>query len=140
MIVVTVEFSPNPLESHNCSGLHIQFDTLSERMDDTYTDISHSPSHLTRSIAHNIPFRHAFWVDVNGKYTALPIDWFGFLGPGISALSKFSKKLVNTASPDSEEEWQWRMLSFETKWSLSLPLLTNWQTPKHVDKEVEGQG
>ena len=139
MIVVTVDFSPDTLESGNCSRLHLEFDTLSERMDDTFTDTFHSPFHLTRTIAHNIPLRRVSWVDANEQYNALPIDWFGFLGPGISALSTFSKKLVDATSTDSEGEWHWRMLTFETKWSLSLPLLPNWQTSKYVDSEGEGQ-
>ena len=45
------------------------------------------------------------------------------LEPGISALSTFSKRLVDTSFPVSEEEWQWRILSFETKWNLLLPFI-----------------
>jgi len=48
--------------------------------------------------------------------------------------------LVNTGSPDLEKEWQWRILSFETEWRLPLPLLTDWQTPKHGDSKGGGQG
>ena len=121
MIALTADFSLGSLESNNCGALHLEFNTLSEKIDDTFTDTLHSSSHLTRTIAHCIPLQRASWVDFNKQYHVLPIDWFEFLGPGISALSTFSKKLVGTYFPDSEEEWQWRILSFETKWNLSLP-------------------
>jgi hypothetical protein len=136
IIAATVDF----LASDNCNCLHLEFDTLSERMDDTSMDASHSSFHLTRTIAHNIPLRRASYVDANGHHKPLPIDWFKFLGSGISAYSKFSKLLVNTGSPDSEKEWQWRTLSFETEWRLPLPLLTDSQISNHSDSEGEVQG
>jgi hypothetical protein len=123
MIVLTADFSLSSLESNNYGALHLEFDTLSEDIDDTFKDTPNSPSHLTRTIAHCIPLRRASWVDFNEQYNALPMDWFEFMGPGISALSTFSKKLIDTSFPDSEEEWQWSILSFETKWSLLLPFI-----------------
>jgi hypothetical protein len=132
MIVLTANFSLNSLESNNRDVLHLEFDTLSEDIDDPFTDTSHSPCHLTRTIAHCIPLRRASWIDFNKQCNALPIDWFNFLRPGISALSIFSKKLLDTSFPDLEEEWQWRMLSFETKWNLLLPFIDRFpdiQTP-----------
>ena len=117
MVVITVMFSR---ESDDCGILQLEFDTLSETFYDAFRDTSHSQFHLTRTIAHVLPLRNAYWID--SKRRTLPPEWFAFLGSGISALSTFSKKLVVPSSPNSEDGWQWRMLSFETSWSLPLPL------------------
>jgi hypothetical protein len=121
MVMIMVQFSRNLQDSDGCGILHLEFDTLSETFDDTFTDTFHSQLYLTRTITHGLPLRGAYWIDSKQK-TALPLGWFAFLGSGISARSTFSKTLVVPHSPDSEDGWQWRMLSFEISWSLSLPL------------------
>ena len=95
MISLTFRFSANPPDSDDSGDLYVHFDTLSEDIDDTFTDISNSLFRSTRTIIHNIPLRGAFWLVRKREKTVIPLDWLGFLGSEISAMSTFSKELVN---------------------------------------------
>ena len=120
MVSLSVKFSANPQDPDNSGDLNLYFNTLPEYIGDTFTDISDSLVRSMRTIIHNIPLRDAFWL-VGRRKTVIPLDWLGFLGSEISAVSTFSKELVNRNPPTQEHVVQWKILSFETQWSLLRP-------------------
>ena len=128
IVSVTVDFYAHISEQDKVGTVRLSFDTLSQNMVDTFTDVSCSPFSLTRTIAHRIPLGIADWAEPGQLPKGLPMEWFDFLGPGISASSTFSKSLVNSNIPGQEEYWQWQLLSFEIKWCLTIPLLVFCQT------------
>jgi hypothetical protein len=117
MVHIFFNFSPDSLDVGSSPVLQLDCNTLSEDLDDTFTDTTHSPFHVTRTVSHNIHFKHACWIESERK-TALPFDWFSFLGSVLSARSTFSQTLVDPNSTNPEDGMQWKMLTLETKWSL----------------------
>ncbi len=117
MVSLSFRFSANPPDSNESGDLYLHFDTLPEDINDTFTDISNSLFRSTRTIIHNIPLRSVSWL-VRRRKTVIPLDWLGFLGSEISAVSMFSKELVNRNPPTQEHVVKWKILSFETQWSL----------------------
>lgn len=120
MVFLTFRFSANPPDSNHSGDLYLSFHTLSENIDDTFTDISNSLFRSTRTIAHNIPLQCVFWL-VRRRKTMIPMDWIGFLGTEVSAVSTFSKELVNEYPPVEEHMVRWKILSFEAQWNLRRP-------------------
>lgn len=126
ILQVIVAFYLDSAQLINEDGLlHLIYNTLSENIGDTFTDMSLEQFHIERIIAHHLPLQTARWMDRNGKFHTLPIEWFIFADSSISASSTFSKILVD---PRSEEYWKWGMLSLEIKWVLELPRSIQWQT------------
>jgi hypothetical protein len=119
LIEVSVDFF---IRLTTAGKLRLEFHTLNDVIKDTYTESSHSPSHFTRTVAHDISLRRAKWVDKDERFIVeLPKSWFEFWISGIrAAVTTFSKELVNLNLPGTVDEWQWNMLSFKTEWNLPL--------------------
>jgi hypothetical protein len=113
MVALIARFSSDSLESDDCGVLHLEFDTLSEDIDHAFTDTINSSFQSTRVITHSLPLRGAYWTDSKQKIS-LPSHWFRFLGSGISAQCTFSR----SSSQSSEPASQWKMLFFDSHWSL----------------------
>ena len=77
MVSLSFGFSANPPDSDDNGDLYLNFDTLFENIDDTFTDISNSPFHSTRTIIHNIPLRSVHW-SVRRRKTVIPLQWVHF--------------------------------------------------------------
>lgn len=124
MITLTIEFI-QPLLGHESSGgLCFDFHTLSQIMDDTFSDSIISPSDVIRTVSHGIPLRRMRWIDKERQFTNLPSGLFNFLGSEISTRSRFSCKLMDIGTSTSVAQWPWMMLSFELKLSIPRPLWT----------------
>ena len=117
--ILQVVVSLSPVDSAHVDGqLQLKYNTLSENIQDAFTDMSLTQFRMDRVIEHHLPLQSAGWTDRTGKFHPLPLEWFMFAGSSISASSTFSKILVD---PSSEEYWRWEMSSFETRWILELP-------------------
>lgn len=132
LIEISVQFSP---ESTPAEGMSLVFDTSSKKLGGTFSDLSRSCLYMTRTVSHILPLVGAFWVYADGSVLKLPLEWFEFLRGGIWTSSAFSKEQAN--SPGAVEEWQWKMLSFESKWNLPLPLSSNLLESQISDSEVQ---
>jgi hypothetical protein len=116
--ILQVIVSLSPVDSALIDGqLQLKYNTLSENIEDAFTDMSFSRFRMERVIEHHLPLQSVGWTDRTRKFHPLPFEWFVFSGSSISASSTFSKTLED---PSSEEYWTWEISSFETRWILEL--------------------
>ena len=131
---VTVDFTSQAIMP---AFVALDFDTCSIDMENTFTDLSHSASNVIRTVAHSIPLRGARWVDVNGRSSQLPMEWFEFWASGIHVLSTFSRELVVLNLPGGDGGWRWKLVSFKTEWNLPVGLSSELLAPSSFDRSFK---
>lgn len=115
----------------NSTGiLRFVMNTLETDIEETFSDVSHSPTCVFRTIAHHVSLERVEWVEWVGetlklRYTEIPKEWYEYWSAsGMWAVSTFSKELTTYTHYKSGEivhEWEWKMTSFKTE--LQLPIL-----------------
>jgi hypothetical protein len=118
---------------HTSSTKILRFivNTFEANIEETFSDVPHSPTCVFRTVAHNVPLKKVEWVEwveetQNWKYTDLPKEWYEFWSAsGIWGVSTFSKELITFTHYKSGEvvhQWEWKMASFKIEWKLPMPM------------------
>ena len=134
LVWATVEFG---VSADSCANrdrvLHFMWNTIGTNIEETFSDVVHSPMCVIRTVAHQVPLEKVTWIELDKetqmeKITELPKEWYEFwLTSGIRVISTFSKELKTVNDYLSGEvvvvqQWRWKMTSFRTEWKLPIPM------------------